>query len=343
MLSDSIREIRINPIIPAESVLIATERGDRPESGKKKKELDGREIVQNCPFCPGNEEKTPEEIFRFPAQGSWQLRVVRNLYPVFGDDSDSASLSMGIHSIINGYGRHEVFIDHPQHGIHLSKMTEDHIGELIRAYRDRMSALYHANENHIYVMVFKNFGPASGGSIPHTHSQIIAMPVIPANVEMEITCSLNFFQQKKRCIFCNLIDEGLVYEARIHDKASGEFLEEEKVTDYVVEKSSRFIGIKPFASRYPWEVHILPRKHCHDFRNISDDNCVELANVLKRVMIRLEKVLGEVQYNFFLHSAPGGKLSDTYSESFHWHLEICPRTSISNGFELGSGLAMNTE
>ena len=336
------REIRINPIIPAESVLIATERGGRPGSEKHKTALDGRQFVQDCPFCPGNEEKTPEEIYRFPAQGLWQLRAVRNLYPVFGDDGDSTSLNMGIHHIINGYGRHEVFIDHPQHGIHLTEMTEDHIAALLRAYRDRMSDLYQATENHIYVMVFKNFGPASGGSIPHTHSQIIAMPVIPANVEMELSCSLHFFQQRSRCIFCTLIDEQLVYEATVHDKVKGELQRRINVADYVVEKVDRFIAIKPFASRYPWEVHVLPREHCHDFRNISEDDCVELAKVLKQVMIRLEKVLGEVQYNFFLHSAPDVKESDTYSESFHWHLEICPRTSIPNGFELGSGLAINT-
>lgn len=342
MDSENTREIRINPIIPAESVLIATERGGRPESAKQKTELDGRQFVQDCPFCPGNEAHTPEEILRFPDQGIWQLRVVRNLYPVFGDDGDRANLRMGIHNIINGYGRHEVFIDHPRHGIHLSEMAEDHIADLFRAYRNRMSALYQANESHIYVMVFKNFGPASGGSIPHTHSQIIAMPVIPANVEMELSCSLRFFGQQKRCIFCTLIDEQVVYEATIHERVRGEFLRRINVADYVVEKGDRFIGIKPFASRFPWEVHILPREHCHDFCNISDDDCRALAAVLKQVMTRLEKVLGVVQYNFFLHSAPGGQAGKRYSESFHWHLEICPRTSIPNGFELGSGLAINT-
>ena len=336
------REIRINPIIPAESVLIATERGGRPGSEKQKTALDGRQFVQDCPFCPGNEEKTPEEIYRFPAQGLWQLRAVRNLYPVFGDDGDSTSLNMGIHHIINGYGRHEVFIDHPQHGIHLTEMTEDHIAALLRAYRDRMSDLYQATENHIYVMVFKNFGPASGGSIPHTHSQIIAMPVIPENVYNEIMHSRNYFQKHHQCIFCAMIDEALTFEATIYDRNSGAIRRKIDVGQYVVERGEKFIAIKPFASRYEWEVHILPLNHQSDFINSSDADMEDFAAVLKHTMKRLDHVIGGAQYNFFLHSQPHGDTCADCSPSFHWHLEICPRTSIPTGFELGSGVFVST-
>jgi UDPglucose--hexose-1-phosphate uridylyltransferase len=159
---------------------------------------------------------------------------------------------------------------------------------------------------------------------------------------MEISSSLKFYRQRNQCIFCNLMDENLSYQATIHDKNQGEFLRELHVADYFVDQNDGFIGIKPFASRYPWEIHVLPRKHCHDFRNISDRDCGEIASLVRRIMVRLENVLGPVQYNYFLHSAPGGGKSDKYKESFHWHFEICPRTSIPNGFEIGSGLAVNT-
>lgn len=339
---ETIREIRINPIIPAESVLIATGRDERPGSNKERIILGERPFVEDCPFCPGNEDKTPEQIFRSPEKGQWSLRVVRNLYPAFGEDSESSAFNMGVYNTINGYGHHEVIVDHSQHGIKVSEMSELHLARLFQLYRDRMSNLYLANKRHVYVMIFKNFGPASGGSIPHTHSQIIAMPVIPANVEMEISNSLKFYQKHDQCIFCTLIDEKLSYEATIHDKKRGEFLRKLNVADYFIDQNRRFIAIKPFASRYPWEVHILPKYHCHDFRNSSVGDCAEIASLVKSVIERLEKVLGTVQYNYFLHSAPNGVKNEKCRKSFHWHLEICPRTSIPNGFEIGSGLAINT-
>lgn len=342
MGSDNIREIRINPIIPAESVLITTERSNRPEIKKAPILLDRRPFVSKCPFCPGNEVQTPEEILRVGPQKDWEIRVVKNLYPAFGDDSELSSFTMGVHNIISGYGQHEVIVDHRQHGIRIDEMTETHLAELFRLYRDRMSALYSKSSNHTYVMIFKNFGPASGGSIAHTHSQVIAMPVIPINVEMEITSSLHFYQQHHRCIFCTLIDRNLCYEAILHDKAQGQFTRRINVRDYVVAENDKFISIKPFASRYPWELHILPKIHSHDFRSLSDEDCIHLASILKNIMARLEALIGPVQYNYFLHSSPGNGRCSRCAESFHWHLEICPRTSIPNGFEIGSGLIVNT-
>lgn len=342
MQPEALREIRINPIIPSESVLIATERGNRPEKRIDPPEIDKRDHVSECPFCPGNENQTPEEIFRLPVASSWQIRVVRNLFPVFGDDDTLSEVDIGIHHIISGYGRHEVIIDHPNHGILLGEMEIPHIAHIFSLYRERMKALYNTNKNHTYVLVFKNFGPASGGSINHTHSQIIAMPVIPANVEMEIISSRNYYQKKQECIFCTLIDEKMKYEAKIYDRHKGEQLRHIAVNQYIIESSKSFIAIKPFASRYPWEIHILPKKHSHDYQTISDIECLDFAGILQRTMLRLRNILGVVQYNYFLHSAPALHVSATCEKSFHWHLEICPRTSIPNGFELGSGLAINT-
>lgn len=342
MIDQKIREIRINPIVPAESVLIATERGNRTEKEPGSANFDSRPLVSECPFCKGNEDQTPGEIMRFPGDGDWQIRVVRNLYPVFGDDHLLSDLNLGIHHVIDGYGQHEVVIDHASHGIQLCQMDQSHISCLFSLYRDRMKQLYIANENHRYVLVFKNFGPAAGGSIPHTHSQIIAMPVVPANVEMEIVNSRKYFQEQEKCIFCTLMDESLAYEGTVYDRFSGEQRKRIEVKKYIVEKGYYFVAIKPFASRFPWEVHILPRQHCHDFCGISDAECRNLASVLLRVMLRLQAVLGFVEYNYFLHSAPAVLKTSEGESSFHWHLELCPRTTIPNGFELGSGLSINT-
>jgi UDPglucose--hexose-1-phosphate uridylyltransferase len=110
----------------------------------------------------------------------------------------------------------------------------------------------------------------------------------------------------------------------------------------VVERGEKFIAIKPFASRFEWEIHILPLAHHSDFVTTSDGDMQDLANVLRRTMARLDAVIGGAQYNFFLHSLPHGAEYDDCRPSYHWHLEICPRTSIPTGFELGSGLFVST-
>ena len=139
-----------------------------------------------------------------------------------------------------------------------------------------------------------------------------------------------------------LIDEALTYEATIYDRESGQIRRKVNVGQYVVERGQRFIAIKPFASRFEWEIHILPLRHEADFLKASREDLEDFARVLRRTMARLDKVVGGVQYNFFLHSQPHGETCADCPPSYHWHLEICPRTSIPTGFELGSGLFVST-
>ena len=335
------REIRINPIVPTESVLVATARSMRPKQAEQAAPRDTRSHVDTCPFCRGNEHMTPPMISAYPSVEDWSVRIVENLYPVLGDDSQSPNFAFGLQQTIDGYGRHEVIIDHDHHGISVHEMSVEHLALLFRAYRDRMVELYKSDERLRYVLVFKNFGPAAGGSIPHTHSQIIATPVVPENVHNEVEHSARFFEKHHRCIFCSLIDEALTFEATIYDRVSGEVRRRLDVGQYVIERGERFIAIKPFASRYEWEVHILPLHHQADYQQASDEDLADLASVLQHTMARLDAVLGGVQYNYFLHSQPR-KSGEQTVHSYHWHLEICPRTSIPTGFELGSGLFVNT-
>ncbi len=340
--NDFIREIRINPIVPSESVLVSTARGMRPREAEAPAPRDTREHVQRCPFCRGNEQMTPPTVAILPEDGEWQVRVVENLYPVLGDNSTSSNLVFGLQQAIDGYGRHEVIVDHPNHGIALHEMSETHLFGLLGMYRERIEALYKADARIQYVLVFKNFGPAAGASIPHTHSQIIAMPVVPENVYNEVMHSQRYYARNRQCIFCSLIDEALTFEATIYDRESGTVRRHIDVGQYVVERGRHFVAIKPFASRYEWEVHILPLSHQADFVDIDQERRTDLARVLKRTMARLDAVIGGAQYNFFLHSLPHNREFHDCGDSYHWHLEICPRTSIPTGFELGSGLFVST-
>ena len=337
------REIRVNPIVPAESVLIATARSMRPRKEEAPAPRDTREHVETCPFCRGNEEKTPPQIRVFPEGDSpWAIRIIENLFPVLGDDRSAPGLSFGLQQAMDGYGRHEVIVDHFQHGIAIHEMSEAHLAMLFGAYRERMTELYASDDRLKYVLVFKNFGPAAGASMAHTHSQIIALPVVPQNVHDEVENSREYFSKHHHCIFCTLIDEALTFETTIYDRESGKILRKINVGQYVVERGEHFIAIKPFASRYEWEVHILPLQHNSDFMSITETERQDLARVMRRTMQRLDAVIGGAQFNFFLHTQPQGENYRDCSKSYHWHLEICPRTSIPSGFELGSGLFVNT-
>lgn len=340
--TSSVREIRINPIIPTESVLVATARNMRPKKAEQPVPRDGRAHVATCPFCTGNEHMTPPAIAAYPEHGDWHIRIVENLYPVLGDDHRYRNLNLGLQQTIDGYGRHEVIIDHDQHGIAVHEMAETHLVDLFAAYRTRMEQLYQSNEQLRYVLVFKNFGPAAGASIAHTHSQIIGMPIVPHNVQAEVNHSRAYYAKNHHCIFCSLIDEALTFEATIYDRESGAIQRRINVGQYVVERGRRFIAIKPFASRYEWEVHILPLAHDAEFLRVTRDDLSDLAQVLRRTMARLDAVIGGAQYNYFLHSLPHGNDNQDCGASYHWHLEICPRTTIPSGFELGSGLFVNT-
>ena len=337
-----VREIRINPIVPTESVLVATARSMRPRKAEEPAPRDTRRHVDTCPFCRGNEDKTPPQIARYPKDDDWQMRIVENLYPVLGDDRSQPSFVYGLQQAIDGYGRHEVIVDHHQHGIAVHEMSHEHLSSLFHVYQQRMAELYQMDERLKYVLVFKNFGPAAGASMAHTHSQIIATPVVPQNVHDEVSYSKAYFDRHHQCIFCSLIDEALTFEATIYDRGSGEVVRKIDVGQYVVEKGEKFIAIKPFASRYEWEVHILPLQHQSNFLDTPKDDLDDLAQVMQRTMARLDAVIGGAQFNFFLHSLPQGEESQSCHASYHWHLEICPRTSIPTGFELGSGLFVNT-
>lgn len=338
---ETLREIRINPIVPNQSVVVATARSLRPRKKEDPAPRDTRKHVDQCPFCTGNEDKTPPAIASYPDEKNWKIRIVENLYPVLDDDNNLPGFSLGLQQAISGYGRHEVIIDNDNHGIAIHEMDEPHLAKLFLAYQNRMQQLYALDKRLRYVLVFKNFGPAAGASIAHTHSQIIAMPVTPEDVHNEVVHSRRYYQKNNQCIFCSLIDEALTFEATIYDRESGAIRRKIDVGQYVVEKGKHFVAIKPFASRYEWEIQILPLTHQADFLDADTDKLSDLARVLRRTMARLESVIGGAQYNYFLHSLPHDPECLASHDSYHWHLEICPRTSIPSGFELGSGFFVN--
>jgi UDPglucose--hexose-1-phosphate uridylyltransferase len=314
-------ELRKDPII-GRWVIISTERGKRPSDLVV-------EIPKSrggfCPLCPGNEDKTPPEIFALrdnhtsPDTPGWTLRVVPNKFPALVSEGDLNKRGDGIYDIMNGFGVHEVIIETPDHNATASTLTAQEFHNILFSYRQRITELK-KNKQLRYISLFKNYGDAAGASLEHPHSQLIALPVVPKRQLEEMAGAQTYFSYKERCIYCDIIRQELTHKGR------------------VVLDNGVFLAIEPFAARFPFETWILPHEHISSFEDTPADKLSLLAELFSTVLKKINAALGFPPYNYILHTAPFDKSQHDY---YHWHFEIIPRLTKVAGFEWGSGFYIN--
>ncbi len=221
--------------------------------------------------------------------------------------------------MMNGIGAHEVLIESPSHDEVFTYLPVDRIQQVFLAFRDRINDLS-KDPRFRYVMIFKNFGQAAGASLEHSHSQLIALPILPRMIVSELDGSLSYYKYKERCIFCDIIRQEMRQEVR------------------VVCQNEHFITIAPYAPRSPFEMWILPIRHSSSYASLDDQAFYSLASIFSESMRRLDRCLPGVPYNFVLHTSP---LRSNPLEHFHWHFEIMPKLTSIAGFEWGSGFYIN--
>lgn len=315
-------ELRKDPVL-GRWIIIAKERGKRPTDFvvEKPQVLGGF-----CPLCPGNEDFTPPEVLAFrggyPSQSNqadWQVRVVPNKYPALIIEGELGKAGEGLYDRMNGIGAHEVIIEAPGHNDALSTLPAEHVALVLRAYRDRLLDLQ-KDPRFRYVMIFKNFGKAAGASLEHSHSQLIALPVLPRMITNELDGSLSYYRYKDRCLFCDIIHQEIEQNIR------------------VVCQNESFITISPFAPRTPFEMWVLPKRHTSGYCHQGEGELYGLARILTETLRRLDRCIPNVPYNFVLHTQP---LRSGELEHFHWHFEIVPKLTSIAGFEWGSGFYIN--
>ncbi len=314
-------ELRKDPII-GRWVIISTERGQRPSDwpGESKEKLGGF-----CPFCPGNEDKTPPEIFSIRPKSmeanttGWQLRVVPNKFPALQIEGELQRRGRGVYDLMNGIGAHEVIIETPDHYREFNDYSIEQIENVLLAYQSRILDLK-KDKRFKYILIFKNHGRSAGASLEHSHSQLIVTPIVPKNVLEELDGAKRHFNLKERCIFCDIIRQEIDSDKR------------------VVTQTDNFIAITPFAARFPYEVWILPQGHSSHFENVERNHYTELAAMLKDVLSRLSKALEAPPYNFVIHTSP---IQDGDLDEYHWHIEVIPKLTKVAGFEWGSGFYIN--
>ncbi len=315
-------ELRRDPII-GRWVIIASERGERPYDFITEKDKTKGGF---CPLCPGHENTTPPEVLVYgrpshdPNGPNWQLRVVPNKYPALIIEGDLDKRGEGIYDKMNGIGAHEVIIESPNHHETLSSMDIDQLVLVFRAYKDRLIDLAR-DKRFKYIIVFKNFGKAAGASLEHSHSQLIALPIVPQIIQEELYGCQRYFDYKERCVFCDIIRQERSQQMRL------------------VDENDDFITICPFAPRSPFEMWVLPKRHQSRFNSMDDGQLHQLAVLFSSTMRKLDNVLPNVPYNYMLHTAP---LNDAHLEHYHWHIEIMPKVSTVAGFEWGTGFHINT-
>ncbi len=325
-------ELRKDPLI-GRWVIIATERAKRPVDFVASH--DEALPQSECPFCEGKESLTPQEILAVRTSGTsanqpgWQVRVVPSIKPVLRIEGKLNRRAKGMYDLMDGVGAHEIIVESPEH---ISNAADLPIGQLHASLHACMSRIadLERDPRFRYVLWFKNYGSVAGaGRIQHTRSQLIATPVTPLRVKEELVGVRRYFEDKERCLVCDLLSQELEAKTR------------------VVLESTHIVVLCPFASRFPFELWILPKRHNCDFGRMQPEELADLASVFKQVLMRLKAVLNDPPYNSLLHTAPfrhtRGKIGHwkTIEEDYHWHIELIPRLTRVAGFEWGSGFYIN--
>jgi UDPglucose--hexose-1-phosphate uridylyltransferase len=295
-----------------EYCIIAAGRGKRPSDFSSSPEFQN---AASCVFCAGKEDKTPRAMAVYKngriLQDSisklireWQIRCIPNLYPALSPGGADTPYQ-------SGYGFHEVIIETPQHEKKLTDFTDEEIVLLMKAYRDRV--MYYWKQPQIqFVSLFKNWGKQAGASLEHTHSQLIALPLIPPSIKKE----LDVIHEKSKCPYCEIVKIESSNERSVYE-------------------NKHFIAFTPYCSKVPFEIWILPREHVSHFGGMSERMLYSLGAAIIYVLSRIEALLAFPAYNYMFFQL----LQD---DAYHFNLRIQPVTSKMAGFEKNTEIFINT-
>jgi len=314
-------ELRKDPVL-GRWIIISKERQKRPTDFLvEQSQVSGG----FCPLCPGNESFTPPEVYTFSYKAKanngseWQVRVVPNKYPALVIEGDLGKEGLGLYDRMNGIGAHEVIVESPNHDENFADLPAERMALVFKAYQERIIDL-EKDDRFKYVMVFKNHGRAAGASLEHSHSQLIALPILPRMIVSELAGAESHYKYKERCIFCDIIRQ--------------EMQEKERV----VCQNEKFITITPFAPRTPFEMWILPKQHSSAYFSQNEADLLALARIFSESLQRLSRCIADVPYNFVLHTEP---LHSGGLKYYHWHFEIVSKLTSIAGFEWGTGFYIN--
>lgn len=308
-------------VVSGDWIVLATGRAKRPEDFIKKRiGKRARSPIAACPFEDPQKTGHGQPLLLYKNHKDWEVQIIPNKFPALTHHDVCPTLAgRGPFSLLDGVGHHDVLITR-DHNANFPAL-KPRVAELVfQALRDRYLML--VNDPCLaYVSIFHNWGPAAGASIFHPHLQLIAIPVIPPDVQHSLNGSKKYFDERRKCVHCVIID-----------------WEKEKKSRVVFENEGA-IAFAPFVSREPFEIRVFPKKHLPYFENTRDEDFADIVHVLQKVLKSVELNLGDPDYNFFIHTAPMREKEKF--DHYHWHIEIRPKIAIQAGFELGTGIDIN--
>ncbi|MBC7286526.1 MAG: galactose-1-phosphate uridylyltransferase [Armatimonadetes bacterium] len=328
-------ELRRDPVTGV--WVIIADRAGRPSGSAEERELP----KESCPFCPGHESITPSEVYAVRPGGGekdgpgWVLRVVPNKFQALSPSVALVRSGFGLYDQMTGRGVHEVIIETPEHDANLFQMPRAQLRLVIDTYAQRLQSL-REDASLRHVVIFRNYRAVAGASLRHPHSQIIALPIVPRLVKDKLMRAREYYVDRERCIFCDLLQNEAVVKERI------------------VSQNRHFVALIPYAARFPYELQIYPLRHQHDLLLMTDEERWGLVDILKDTLARYYCVLGDhekmlnVPYNMVIETAPNclprpGRPDywGTIQLDYHWHIQLIPRLTKMAGFEWGTGFFIN--
>ncbi|MDD3395209.1 MAG: DUF4931 domain-containing protein [Anaerotignum sp.] len=301
-------ELRRNPFT-GEWTHYAENRKNRPYEFLHKIEvkLNGSE---GCPFCGGHEDKTTCSLYQDGANDCWKIRVLPNMFPTVSEEAE-VLLENAFYQHISGRGFHEVLVDTPHHEETIDQFSLEQLQRVLVVLQMRYCKMM-KEEDVKYIQIFKNCGASAGMSIRHSHWQIVGLPVLPQREEL-----MRGHMQEGSCLFCKM----LAYE------------KEQAVR--IVEENNDFLVITPYASRFPYELWICPKRHIASFANVTAGELESLSVLVKGILPKVSSLRKDVGYNICM-------IDGEISGDFHWHIEILPRIGGFAGFEYATGSYINS-
>lgn len=264
-----------------------------------------------CPLCAPSADKQTA-LLTWPSEGPWQVRVVPHIDPLYRIEGELGRRADGMYDKMLPIGAHEVIIETPHHDKRLSQLSDEEIERVLWAYAGRIADLK-KDPRFKYVAVFKNQGLLAGEEWPHAHSQVAATVFVPRRIKYELRAAREWYKEKERCVFCDIVRQ------------------EEKQGKRIVDVQGEYYALCPYASRVPYEIWLIHRRHNHAFEQPrAGSNRRNLAALLGRMLRRFEKFAPA--YHLVIHTSPNtrskkGELAGywkTLADDFHWHIEILP-------------------
>jgi UDPglucose--hexose-1-phosphate uridylyltransferase len=307
-------QLRLDPLT-GRWVVVSTRRAERPEAFVVRSPEIQADRTRPCPFCPGHEEDSPPALETYGSSGHWLVRVVPNLYPAFSGDEPFVVTNRGpVFTQASAGGIHEVLILSPEHDASWSMLSNEQVGLVMAALRDRIEE--HAQHPSLrYSQAIVNSGREAGASLEHPHGQLLGMSFVPRELAEE---QARFARFAESCLLCTTIDA------------------EEAEGYRVIHADDKVVVICPFWSATPYEMLVIPRHHTPHLYRSGTEDLVAVGLALKASLGQLREVVGDVAYNLVFHSAPY-----RVNDPFHWHVHVWPKATTRAGFEMGTGVAIN--